>query len=162
MLIGPSTFNFARSHPPGPGRGAARQVADADELHRTVATLLADPDTRQRMGAAQAAAQRHRGATARTLAHLLGVWGGCGLRVTRGARAHAELAGAPGQQGRATTPDSVASGVYSQGRSHGPSDVLQLIWPILHSPLRGKRPDIERHQHQIYPQPAAHRDCQAA
>jgi 3-deoxy-D-manno-octulosonic-acid transferase len=76
VLIGPSTFNFAEVTRLALAEGAARQVADADELHRTVATLLADPDTRQRMGAAGLAfAQRHRGATARTLAHLLGCVG---------------------------------------------------------------------------------------
>lgn len=76
VLIGPSTFNFAEVTRLALAEGAARQVADADELHRTVATLLADPDARQRMGAAgQAFAQRHRGATARTLAHVLGCVG---------------------------------------------------------------------------------------
>ena len=76
VLIGPSTFNFAEVTRLALAEGAARQVADADELHRTVATLLADPDARQRMGAAGLAfAQRHRGATARTLAHVLGCVG---------------------------------------------------------------------------------------
>ncbi len=77
VLIGPSTFNFAEVTRLALAEGAARQVADADELHRTVATLLADSDARQRMGAAGLAfAQCHRGATARTLAHLQGCVGG--------------------------------------------------------------------------------------
>ena len=81
VLIGPSTFNFAEVTRLALAEGAARQVADADELHRTVATLLADPDARQRMGAAGRPSPNATGARQRAPWRIYwGVWGSGGLR----------------------------------------------------------------------------------
>ncbi len=69
VLIGRSTYNFAQAAAQAITCGAARQVADADELLKAAAALLADPAARLRMGeAGRAFAAHHRGAAARTLA----------------------------------------------------------------------------------------------
>jgi 3-deoxy-D-manno-octulosonic-acid transferase len=71
VLFGPSTFNFAEAAREALACGAARSIADADELARQVLRFLADGETRRRMSAAgRAFTERHRGATARTLALL--------------------------------------------------------------------------------------------
>ena len=71
VLIGPHTFNFAEATELALAAGAARQVADASELMRTVERLLQDADARREMGAAgRAFYDAHRGATQRTLALL--------------------------------------------------------------------------------------------
>jgi 3-deoxy-D-manno-octulosonic-acid transferase len=68
VLIGPSTRNFADAAREAVACGAARAIADAEDLVRQVSTLLANADERQQMGTAgRAFAERHRGATARTL-----------------------------------------------------------------------------------------------
>ena len=68
VLIGPSTFNFAQAAAEAVRAGAAVQVADAGELVRAAARLLADPAARKAMGdAGLAFCAAHRGATARTL-----------------------------------------------------------------------------------------------
>ncbi|MFZ2628467.1 MAG: lipid IV(A) 3-deoxy-D-manno-octulosonic acid transferase [Rugosibacter sp.] len=68
VLLGPSTFNFAEAASAALACGAAYPVRDADDLVRQVATLLANPERRQRMGKAGLAfATRHRGATVRAL-----------------------------------------------------------------------------------------------
>lgn len=69
VLIGPSTYNFAQAAADALAAGAARQVTDAEELVGAAAGLLADAEGRRRMGeAGRAFAERHRGATARTVA----------------------------------------------------------------------------------------------
>lgn len=68
ILIGPSTRNFAEAAREALACGAALAIRDADDMAVQVAALLADAERRQRMGAAgRAFAERHRGATARTL-----------------------------------------------------------------------------------------------
>jgi 3-deoxy-D-manno-octulosonic-acid transferase len=68
VLIGPSTRNFAEVAREAIACGAALTIGDADDLVKQVNTLLADADRRRRMGEAGSAfAERHRGATARTL-----------------------------------------------------------------------------------------------
>ncbi len=68
VLIGPHVFNFAQATADAVAAGAALQVRDADELARTLAGLFADARRRTEMGAAAAVfAERHRGATARTV-----------------------------------------------------------------------------------------------
>lgn len=68
VLFGPSTFNFAEAAREALACGAAHSIADADDLAHQVMRLLADGETRRRMSAAgRAFAERHRGATARTL-----------------------------------------------------------------------------------------------
>jgi len=69
ILIGPSTRNFADAACAAVACGAAQAIRDADDLVRQVNALLANADHRRQMGAAgRAFAERHRGATARTLA----------------------------------------------------------------------------------------------
>ena len=69
ILIGPSTRNFAEAAREALAGGAARQIGDADDLVRQVLLLLAAAEARRRMGeAGRIFAERHRGATARTLA----------------------------------------------------------------------------------------------
>ena len=71
VLLGPSTFNFAEAAREALACGAARSIADADDLARQVMVLFADGGQRQRMSeAARDFAARHRGATSRTLALL--------------------------------------------------------------------------------------------
>ncbi|MDZ4255611.1 MAG: lipid IV(A) 3-deoxy-D-manno-octulosonic acid transferase [Sulfuritalea sp.] len=68
ILIGPSTRNFAEAAREAIVCGAARPIADANDLVLQVLGLLADDASRRAMGAAgRAFAERHRGATARTL-----------------------------------------------------------------------------------------------
>ncbi len=68
VLIGPSTFNFARAADDAVAAGACRRVANAEELMAAAATLLHHPAMRADMaGRAQDFASQHRGATARTL-----------------------------------------------------------------------------------------------
>jgi 3-deoxy-D-manno-octulosonic-acid transferase len=68
VLVGPHTFNFAEATEGALDAGAALRVADAAELGRSVATLLADAPSRERMSAAgRAFFATHGGATERTL-----------------------------------------------------------------------------------------------
>lgn len=68
ILIGPSTRNFAEAAREAVACGAARPIVDAGDLVRQVLDLLADDASRRAMGAeGRAFAERHRGATARTL-----------------------------------------------------------------------------------------------
>jgi len=68
VLIGPSTRNFAEAAGEAIACGAALTIRDADALVCQVNGLLVNADQRQRMSAAgRAFAERHRGATARTL-----------------------------------------------------------------------------------------------
>ena len=68
VLLGPSTFNFAEAAREALACGAAYSIADADDLTRQVMRLLTDGEARRRMNiAGRAFAERHRGATARTL-----------------------------------------------------------------------------------------------
>ncbi|GAB4168347.1 MAG: lipid IV(A) 3-deoxy-D-manno-octulosonic acid transferase [Rhodocyclaceae bacterium] len=71
VLIGPHTFNFTQASAQAIACGAARRVAEPRELLAQAAVLLADPAARAAMGdAGRVFARRHRGATARTLAHI--------------------------------------------------------------------------------------------
>jgi 3-deoxy-D-manno-octulosonic-acid transferase len=66
VLIGPHTFNFAEATAGAIAAGAARLVADADELARAVRDLLSDPSRRQAMrDAARTFHAAHRGAAQR-------------------------------------------------------------------------------------------------
>ena len=68
-LIGPHTWNFEEAALAAVSAGAARRVADCDDLATRMAALFADEDARTRMAAAAVDfAQAHRGATARTMA----------------------------------------------------------------------------------------------
>lgn len=72
VLVGPHTYNFREAAEQSITAGAALRVADASELAAQLARLLADPVACAAMGAAgEAFARRHRGATQRTLDHLL-------------------------------------------------------------------------------------------
>jgi 3-deoxy-D-manno-octulosonic-acid transferase len=72
ILIGPSTRNFTEAAREAIACGAALTIRDADDLVGQVNALLADAERRQLMGAAgRAFAERHRGATARTLALII-------------------------------------------------------------------------------------------
>ncbi|MEO8407907.1 MAG: lipid IV(A) 3-deoxy-D-manno-octulosonic acid transferase [Oxalobacteraceae bacterium] len=74
VLTGPHTFNFAAVTEDAIAAGAARRVADAPALLREAATLLSQTAQRESAGcAAHAFAQRHRGATRRTLELLQGL-----------------------------------------------------------------------------------------
>lgn len=65
-IVGPHTFNFAEAARAAVEAGAAVRVADAAELVREVAALLADPARRAQLRAAGAAFMAaHRGATDR-------------------------------------------------------------------------------------------------
>ena len=71
VLIGPHTFNFALATEEAIAAGGAVCVADAPALLEQAARLLADDAARSAMGGqALAFAQRHRGATARTVGLL--------------------------------------------------------------------------------------------
>jgi 3-deoxy-D-manno-octulosonic-acid transferase len=71
VLLGPHTFNFAAISADAIAAGAALRVGDADALLRDAGALLRDPALRGAMGASAAQfAQRHRGATTRTMALL--------------------------------------------------------------------------------------------
>lgn len=68
ILIGPSTRNFAEVAREALACGAARTIVDAGDLAQQALGLLSDTESRQAMGlAGRAFAERHRGATARTL-----------------------------------------------------------------------------------------------
>jgi 3-deoxy-D-manno-octulosonic-acid transferase len=68
VLIGAHTFNFALVTDEAVAAGAARRIADAQDLMGQACTLLADAAARQQMGEKAAAfASHHRGATARTM-----------------------------------------------------------------------------------------------
>jgi 3-deoxy-D-manno-octulosonic-acid transferase len=74
VLIGEHTFNFALVTEEAVAAGAALRVADAPELMREAARLLADDIGRAAMGARAAAfANLHRGATLRTLEMLCSI-----------------------------------------------------------------------------------------
>ena len=63
VLIGPHTFNFAEATAGAIAAGAARRVADADEMARAVSELLSDPSRRQSMSdAARTFYAAHQGA----------------------------------------------------------------------------------------------------
>lgn len=71
VLIGSHTFNFADAAQNAVEAGAARRVADAEDLMRQAAMLLSNQRERDDMGSkARQFSQQHRGATARTM-HLL-------------------------------------------------------------------------------------------
>jgi 3-deoxy-D-manno-octulosonic-acid transferase len=68
VLIGDHTFNFAQASDEAVAAGGAQRVHDADHMMKLAASLLLDGAARAAMGARAAAfANRHRGATARTL-----------------------------------------------------------------------------------------------
>lgn len=68
VLIGPSTFNFARASDDAIAAGACRRVANAEELMSAAATLLEDVRLREEMSQrALVFVGAHRGATARTM-----------------------------------------------------------------------------------------------
>ncbi|MDB5935184.1 MAG: 3-deoxy-D-manno-octulosonic acid transferase [Massilia sp.] len=68
VLIGEHTFNFAQSTDEAVAAGAAQRVHDAGHMLQLAAGLLRDGAARAAMGERAAAfAERHRGATARTL-----------------------------------------------------------------------------------------------
>jgi 3-deoxy-D-manno-octulosonic-acid transferase len=71
VVIGPHTFNFAEATRRAVEAGAAVQVADSAALARAVREILEDAGRAQAMASAgRAFAERHRGATARTLETL--------------------------------------------------------------------------------------------
>jgi len=71
VLVGPHTFNFAEASSLAIDCGAARRVADANELAQAVRELCAEPERLKRMSAAGAAfTAGNRGATARVLAMI--------------------------------------------------------------------------------------------
>jgi 3-deoxy-D-manno-octulosonic-acid transferase len=68
ILIGPSTRNFAEAARAALACGAAGPMVDASDLVARVDALLGDADGRARMAVAgKEFAERHRGATARTM-----------------------------------------------------------------------------------------------
>ncbi len=68
VLVGRHTFNFAQVTEDAVAAGGASRIADAGDLMAQAARLLRDDDARAAMGQAGLAfANRHRGATARTL-----------------------------------------------------------------------------------------------
>ncbi len=71
VLIGPSTYNFARAADDAISAGACLQVSNASQLTERACALLRDEAKRQQMGSAGLAfALCHRGATARTMAWI--------------------------------------------------------------------------------------------
>lgn len=68
VLLGPSTYNFSEAAHEAQACGAALAVTDADDLVQKALRLLNDAGARAQMSAAGLAfAQRHRGATKRTM-----------------------------------------------------------------------------------------------
>ena len=68
VLIGEHTFNFAQATDEAVAAGAARRARDAGHMLQLACALLMDAPARARMGGDAAAfANRHRGATARTV-----------------------------------------------------------------------------------------------
>jgi 3-deoxy-D-manno-octulosonic-acid transferase len=75
VLVGPYTMNFAEATERAVTDGAARRVADSDELGIAIRELFADPAQRDAMRAAAITyAGRYRGATARTLELIARAW----------------------------------------------------------------------------------------
>ncbi|MES2298913.1 MAG: lipid IV(A) 3-deoxy-D-manno-octulosonic acid transferase [Pseudomonadota bacterium] len=71
VLVGPHTFNFAQATEEAIAAGGARCVPDATQLMRVAVELLGAPAVRADIGVrAHLFANRHRGATARTLEML--------------------------------------------------------------------------------------------
>jgi 3-deoxy-D-manno-octulosonic-acid transferase len=71
VLVGPHTFNFDEATRNAIEAGAARRVADAPALVKSVAELLEDADRRMKMReAGRRFMAAHRGATAKTMAML--------------------------------------------------------------------------------------------
>jgi len=69
VLMGRSTYNFSHAAQEALACGAAKQIDSAEDLLEAAAVLFADESARQRMGeAGKAFAERHRGATAKTMA----------------------------------------------------------------------------------------------
>ncbi len=68
VLLGPHTFNFSVVTEQAIAAGAAQRATDAADMLRHASALLRDPAAMMDVGAhAQAFAQQHRGATARTM-----------------------------------------------------------------------------------------------
>ncbi|MFY9326547.1 MAG: lipid IV(A) 3-deoxy-D-manno-octulosonic acid transferase [Georgfuchsia sp.] len=68
VLIGPSTFNFARAADDAVAAGACRRVANAEEMMSATVSLLEDAQLREDMSQkALVFASAHRGATQRTM-----------------------------------------------------------------------------------------------
>ena len=68
VLLGPSTYNFSEAAHEAQACGAALAITDADDLVQKALRLLNDAGARAQMSAAGLAfAQRHRGATKRTM-----------------------------------------------------------------------------------------------
>jgi 3-deoxy-D-manno-octulosonic-acid transferase len=68
--MGPSAVNVAEPTRLAVEGGAAVQVADSSAAVREALRLIADPETREKMGAAgRALSAAHRGATGRHLEH---------------------------------------------------------------------------------------------
>src|SRR3546814_2534587 len=71
VLIGPHTFNFADAAENAIAAGAAMRITDADDMLLQADAFMRDEDRRQAMGdRALQFAQRHRGASTRTMALL--------------------------------------------------------------------------------------------
>ncbi|MEA3120945.1 MAG: 3-deoxy-D-manno-octulosonic-acid transferase [Paraburkholderia sp.] len=76
VLIGPHVFNFSQATADALAAGAALQVSDPSGLARVLDELFANRPQRVAMGAAASAfAERHRGATARTVKVLMALLG---------------------------------------------------------------------------------------
>lgn len=74
LLLGPSTYNFAEAAQAALDCGAARRVANANELMAAATELLNDAEKRRQIGSAGIAfAAHHRGASERTVA-LVAEW----------------------------------------------------------------------------------------
>jgi len=68
VMIGPSTFNFSSAAENAVAAGACRRVSNADEMLAVAAMLLSDEALATKMkNAALVFAERHRGATTRTV-----------------------------------------------------------------------------------------------
>ena len=72
VVLGPSVYNFAQATADAVAAGAALQVANAQAAVSAMSSLSAEPARLARMrSAASAFARSHRGATERTVAHVL-------------------------------------------------------------------------------------------
>ena len=68
VIVGPHTFNFEDATRGAIEAGAAIRIANTVELAQSIASLFADPDRRQSMGAAgKHFSEAHRGATEKTM-----------------------------------------------------------------------------------------------
>lgn len=75
VVFGPHTFNFDTLYQAVVAEGAGQRVTRGEELLAAIGQALEQPHTLPERGArALAFVQRHRGATARTLAHLAPLW----------------------------------------------------------------------------------------